>query len=646
MDQGSYTRKIRDVTRATGPRGPQANPYRDATGAFMASVAGGAAYVGCTNCFDVQAIIDSEKTVPGAPTGVSATAGNAQATISFTAPASDGGAPITSYTVTSSPGGITATGASSPITVTGLTNGTAYTFTVTATNSEGTSAASTPSAAVTPSTVPGAPTGVSAVKGNAQATVSFTAPVSDGGSAITSYTVTSSPGGFTATGASSPLTVTGLTNGTAYTFTVVATNSNGNSAASAPSAAVTPSTVPGSPTIVSAVAGNTQATISFAAPASNGGATITSYTVTSSPGGFTATGAGSPLTVTGLTNGVTYTFTAVATNINGNSAPSAASSPVIPSLSTPSAPTGLSIQSTTTSSITVSFTTPASDGGSAITNYKYSINGGATYTAFSPSTTSSPVTISGLSMNTTYPIRLRAVNSVGDGTESATLSATTATITGTPRVFMIGDGSVGSYAANLQTAKTTMGYGGTLTITTKVLDGTTGAYTGASDLTTANYDVVIMYTNGGIAYNSALGTNLNAYVASGGHLILNGFAWGNVPAITNLNYATNSTYVYNGTFTTTNVSTAYYPVSHPITNGISTTTGLTSQNIPNPISLTAGATAIAQYTNASGPYFIATKTVGSAKLIGINAYISGAIPTTNVIKMEVNAIYWCIGALV
>ena len=89
-------------------------------------------------------------------------------------------------------------------------------------------------------TVPGAPTSPVATAGSAQASVAFVAPVSNGGSAITSYTVTSSPGSFTATGASSPLIVTGLTNGTAYTFTVVATNVAGNSVASTASAAVTP----------------------------------------------------------------------------------------------------------------------------------------------------------------------------------------------------------------------------------------------------------------------------------------------------------------------------------------------------------------------------------------------------------------------
>ncbi len=187
-------------------------------------------------------------TVPGAPTGVSASAGDTQATINFTAPASDGGSAITQYTATSSPGGFTgscAGPAACAITVTGLTNGTAYTFTVTATNAIGTGAASTASSSVTPSTatVPDAPTDVTATADDGQATVNFTAPASDGGSAITQYTATSSPGALTgscAGPAACEITVTGLTNGTAYTFTVTATNAVGTSVASAASNSVTP----------------------------------------------------------------------------------------------------------------------------------------------------------------------------------------------------------------------------------------------------------------------------------------------------------------------------------------------------------------------------------------------------------------------
>ncbi len=90
------------------------------------------------------------------------------------------------------------------------------------------------------STVPAAPTIGTAVTGNARATVNFTAPVSNGGSAITSYTATSSPGNFTTTGSASPLIVLGLTNGTAYTFTVKATNAIGTGVASANSNSIIP----------------------------------------------------------------------------------------------------------------------------------------------------------------------------------------------------------------------------------------------------------------------------------------------------------------------------------------------------------------------------------------------------------------------
>ena len=87
---------------------------------------------------------------------------------------------------------------------------------------------------------PGAPTIGTATAGNGQASVAFTPPADDGGAAITRYTVTASPGGRTASGAASPITVTGLTSGTSYTFTVTATNSVGTGPASAASNAVTP----------------------------------------------------------------------------------------------------------------------------------------------------------------------------------------------------------------------------------------------------------------------------------------------------------------------------------------------------------------------------------------------------------------------
>jgi hypothetical protein len=173
-------------------------------------------------------------TFPDIPTSLSATPGNAQATVSFTTPASDGGSPIISYTVTSSPGGLTGTGSTSPIIVTGLTNGTLYTFTVTATNAVGTSTASSPSNSVTPAMVPDAPTALSASAGNAEVGLSWTAPGSDGGSAITDYVIEyklSSDSSWTVfadgVGITTSVTVTGLTNNLSYDFRVSAVNSIG-----------------------------------------------------------------------------------------------------------------------------------------------------------------------------------------------------------------------------------------------------------------------------------------------------------------------------------------------------------------------------------------------------------------------------------
>lgn len=274
-----------------------------------------------------HAFIMTRYGTPNAPTRVTATAGNALATVSFSAPASNGGFAITSYAVTSRPGGKTASGPCSPITVQGLTDGTAYTFTATATNSMGTGPASTSSNAITPATVPDAPAKVTAKAGNAQAKVSFKLPA-NGGSPITGCTVISKPGGLTATGAGSPIAVPGLTNGIAYAFTVKASNQIGYGPDSSYSNRVTPATVPGVPTEVAATAGRADATVSFTAPSSNG-SRITLYTVTSSAG-KKAKGRKSPITVHDLTDGISYTFTVTAANKIGAGPASSASNSVTP----------------------------------------------------------------------------------------------------------------------------------------------------------------------------------------------------------------------------------------------------------------------------------------------------------------------------
>ena len=273
--------------------------------------------------------------VPGAPTGVAGVAGNGQAAVVWTAPASNGGATISAYRVTavqdtSKHCGTTSVPPATPAltcTVTGLTNGTAYSFTVTAANAAGTGPASSASALVTPTavantpSVPGTPV---ATAGNGRATLTWTA--SSTGSP-TSYTVMSNPDSRTCTTTGLTCVDSNLTNGVVYTFTVYGTNASGNGIASPASNSVMPVGPPTAPTGVTAVAGAGQVVVSWTAPASNGGSVITGYTVKAvSDTTKTCTTAGLTCTVTGLTAG-TWSFTVRASNAVGVGA-AGTSSPV------------------------------------------------------------------------------------------------------------------------------------------------------------------------------------------------------------------------------------------------------------------------------------------------------------------------------
>jgi hypothetical protein len=285
-------------------------------------------------------------TVPGVPTIGTATAtGSTTATVSFTAPASNGGSPITSYQAISTPGNITGTlsqAGSGTITVSGLTTGTAYTFTVTATNSVGTGSASSASNQISTYSAP-ANTVAPAVSGTATfgQTLTSTAGTWTGTATIT-YAYQWQRAGVNISGATGSTYVLTLSDvGNAIRCVVTATNTvssvSANSNATASVAAIAPS----APTIGTATAtGSTTANVAFTAPASNGGATITSYTATSSPGGITGTlsqaGSGT-ITVSGLSGTTSYTFTVTATNSIGTSSVSSASN----SITTPAPPLSL-----------------------------------------------------------------------------------------------------------------------------------------------------------------------------------------------------------------------------------------------------------------------------------------------------------------
>ena len=178
------------------------------------------------------------------------------------------------------------------------------------------------------------------------------------------------------------------------------------------------------------------ASITFT-PAATGGL-ASSYTATSTSGGYSGSSSTSPVIVSGIPTGTTATFTITATNGYGNALATTASNPITttsvpqaPTIGTATATTGIAYGSAPTASLTF---TSAATGGKAISNYKYSVDD-STYTALSPEDTTSPVTIPGLTAGQSYTIKLKAVNANGDSiATSASNSILAATVPQAPTI--------------------------------------------------------------------------------------------------------------------------------------------------------------------------------------------------------------------
>jgi RHS repeat-associated protein len=449
------------ATKSDGTVAATANAAANATAGTVTGLTNGTAYtlgvaavnaVGTGPAGTAGAVTPAD--VPSAPNGLAAQRGDHSATVTWTA-AADNGAALTANTLTTynSDGSVLAThtlaGPAVSYTATGLTNGNGYYFTVAATNGVGAGAAST-STTVVPAGVPSAPTSVSASRGDRQVGVSWSG-AGGNGSSITGFTITTTrtsdntvvsttSAGANATSA----TVIGLTNGTAYTVAVAAINDVGTGP-STTSAAVTPAGLPTAPSNVAAARGDGQSVVTWTAANPNGSAlTGQSVTVTGSDNSqriFAIAADLTSITVTGLTNGVSYTVAITATNALGTSAPGTSNS-VVPA-GVPFAPASVTA-SRGDSQVGVSWST-ADGNGTAITGYAVKtskISDGSVVSTINTAANATSATVTGLSNGTAYTVSVAATNTVGTGAATTSSQVTPAGLPTAPSnvVAARGDG--------------------------------------------------------------------------------------------------------------------------------------------------------------------------------------------------------------
>ncbi|MGO8673423.1 MAG: fibronectin type III domain-containing protein, partial [Capsulimonadaceae bacterium] len=334
--------------------------------------------------------------VPGAPSGVTATPGNAQVSLAWSAASG-----ATSYNVYrgTAAGGESATPVTTGITTTtdvdtGLTNGSTYYYKLSSVNSSGTSGLSGEVSA-TPNALPAVPAGLTAKPGNTEVSLSWTE--SSGATSYSVYRGTASGGESATAIATNVTTVTyengGLTNGVAYYFKVAAVNSGGTSAQSN-EASGTPVVAPGAPTGVTATAGNAQVALAWTA-----GTSCTSYNVYigTAAGGESATPEATGITATnytdsGVANGTKYYYKLAGVNASGTSGMSSEVS-ATPTAGVPAAPTGLTASA---GNAQVSLSWTASSGATSYNVYRGTASGGESTTAIATGITTTSFTNTGL----------------------------------------------------------------------------------------------------------------------------------------------------------------------------------------------------------------------------------------------------------
>ena len=394
---------------------------------------------------------------PDPPTGLTATAaGRTQIDLSWTAPADDGGSPVTGYKIEVSDDGTTTwsdldanTGSTSTsYSDTGLDPATTYHYRVSAISAAGTSAPSNEASAMTAANVPGMPTGLTATaQGSTQIDLSWTPPTDDGGSAVTAYRIEVSNDrnswsnlvantGSTATTYSH---TTGLTAGSTRYYRVSAINSEGPGSPSRVARAMTDATVPNAPTgLIATADGRTRINLSWNAPSSTGGAAISGYQIEVSEDPDSAlawttlvenTNSSFPTYVhRGLAPGSTRYYRVAAINSAG-AGPTSNVAEATTEATIPRAPTGLTATANGTMSIDLAWMAPADDGGAEIDGYRVQVSttNGLTWNTLVSNTGSATTayTHAGLEPASTRHYQVAAINAVGRSPESNRASATT-----------------------------------------------------------------------------------------------------------------------------------------------------------------------------------------------------------------------------
>src|SRR5438552_2355486 len=380
-------------------------------------------------------------TAPGAPRNLQATPGDGQVTLNWQAPSNDGGSPILLYTIyRSTTSGEEAFLIAVPLVTTytdaTVTNNVTYYYQVSATNAIGEGPRSSEVSATPnpPATVPGAPQGLSATPGDATVSLTWSPPSSNGGSPITHYKIyrgTTSGGETPRATIGNVLTYsdTAVTNGVMYFYQVSAVNSVGEGALSG-EVSVTPATQPGAPQGLSAAPGDATVSLTWSPPSSNGGSPITNYRVYRgfTSGGetlLTTLGVVTSYSDTAVTNGVTYYYEVSALNNVGEGPRSSevSATPIAPP-TVPGAPRDLGAVAGD-ATVALAWSSPSSDGGSTITNYKVyrgTISGQLSFLATLPNVLS--YTDSAVTNGQTYYYKVTAVNAVGEGPRSNEASGT------------------------------------------------------------------------------------------------------------------------------------------------------------------------------------------------------------------------------